>query len=595
MVDGTLYVTTPDNAWALDARDGRELWHYFWKTRGGTHIANRGLGMWNDYLYMETPDNYLVSLEAQDRQGALAQGNRRLRRAVLLDDGADRRRQPRDRRHRQRPRLAGLPAVVRPRDRRTAVEVLHGADEPGRSRPRDVGEPRRGAARRRAAVAARRLRSGDASSTSSAPAIRRRPTRRAAAKATTCSPCSLVAVNVDTGKMAWYFQTSPHDMHDWDSAQTPILFDAVDRRQAAQARVDRGAQRLLLHARSRHRRAPRDEQVRHRRRTGARACGRTASVRRNHEKDPVGRRLARVADRRRHDQLGAAGLLAGHRAVLRLGAERLFAVLSDRLDPRGSMGLGGVERVSVGSAGSFLTAIDPKTGKIAWRQQYPARASGGGGGLLDDGRRAPVRRRRRRQHRRVRRDDRQAALALAHRQRHEPADHLHARRPPVPAGGEPITCSTRLLLYDPPLTGQVMRGPALRALALAVHDPAAPPRNRPAHRRAARAAMAAADGSVAIRSASLPCAAAWTGHRPDADVLDLRGLHTRRGHVRAAVSRPRPVCRLVQLSLLRRDGAALCHLDDAAPGSALVRRHHSDHLSLHRRGVSLHVRDLSRS
>src|SRR5204863_2506864 len=37
--------------------------------------------------------------------------------------------------------------------------------------------------------------------------------------------CSLVAVNVETGKMAWYYQTSPHDMHDWDSAQTPVLFD----------------------------------------------------------------------------------------------------------------------------------------------------------------------------------------------------------------------------------------------------------------------------------------------------------------------------------------------------------------------------------
>ena len=65
MVDGTLYITSPDNAWAIDARDGRELWHYFWKTRGGTHIATRGFGMWKDYLYMETPDNYLVSLEAK--------------------------------------------------------------------------------------------------------------------------------------------------------------------------------------------------------------------------------------------------------------------------------------------------------------------------------------------------------------------------------------------------------------------------------------------------------------------------------------------------------------------------------------------------
>src|SRR3989454_9251900 len=38
--------------------------------------------------------------------------------------------------------------------------------------------------------------------------------------------CSIVAVNVETGKMAWYYQTSPHDTHDWDSAQTPVLVDA---------------------------------------------------------------------------------------------------------------------------------------------------------------------------------------------------------------------------------------------------------------------------------------------------------------------------------------------------------------------------------
>ena len=37
--------------------------------------------------------------------------------------------------------------------------------------------------------------------------------------------CALVAINVDTGKMAWYYQTSPHDTHDWDSAQTPVLVD----------------------------------------------------------------------------------------------------------------------------------------------------------------------------------------------------------------------------------------------------------------------------------------------------------------------------------------------------------------------------------
>src|SRR4029077_6441199 len=64
-VIGVLYVTAPDHVWALDARDGRILWHYFWKTRGGTHIANRGVALWHDYLFFETPDDYLVSLEAK--------------------------------------------------------------------------------------------------------------------------------------------------------------------------------------------------------------------------------------------------------------------------------------------------------------------------------------------------------------------------------------------------------------------------------------------------------------------------------------------------------------------------------------------------
>src|SRR5262249_34840953 len=34
MVDGVLYATSPDNVWAVDARDGSILWQYYWKTRG---------------------------------------------------------------------------------------------------------------------------------------------------------------------------------------------------------------------------------------------------------------------------------------------------------------------------------------------------------------------------------------------------------------------------------------------------------------------------------------------------------------------------------------------------------------------------------
>jgi alcohol dehydrogenase (cytochrome c) len=65
MVNDVLYVTSPDNVWAMDARDGSLLWRYFWKTRGGTHIGNRGAALWNNYLFFETPDNYLVSLDAR--------------------------------------------------------------------------------------------------------------------------------------------------------------------------------------------------------------------------------------------------------------------------------------------------------------------------------------------------------------------------------------------------------------------------------------------------------------------------------------------------------------------------------------------------
>ena len=39
--------------------------------------------------------------------------------------------------------------------------------------------------------------------------------------------CSIVALNPDTGKLVWYFQTSPHDTHDWDMVMTPVLFDGT--------------------------------------------------------------------------------------------------------------------------------------------------------------------------------------------------------------------------------------------------------------------------------------------------------------------------------------------------------------------------------
>jgi alcohol dehydrogenase (cytochrome c) len=39
--------------------------------------------------------------------------------------------------------------------------------------------------------------------------------------------CSLLALNPVDGKIKWFFQFSPHDTHDWDSNQIPVLFDAT--------------------------------------------------------------------------------------------------------------------------------------------------------------------------------------------------------------------------------------------------------------------------------------------------------------------------------------------------------------------------------
>ncbi len=73
---------------------------------------------------------------------------------------------------------------------------------------------------------------------------------------------SLMAVNVDTGKMAWAYQTSPRDTHDWDSAQTPVLYDGEFNGRPRKLDHDGGAQRVLLRARPGDRRAPVDEHFR---------------------------------------------------------------------------------------------------------------------------------------------------------------------------------------------------------------------------------------------------------------------------------------------------------------------------------------------
>jgi alcohol dehydrogenase (cytochrome c) len=48
---------------------------------------------------------------------------------------------------------------------------------------------------------------------------------------------SIVALDVDSGRIKWHFQNTPHDVHDWDSLEMPVLIDASFRGQPRQLLV----------------------------------------------------------------------------------------------------------------------------------------------------------------------------------------------------------------------------------------------------------------------------------------------------------------------------------------------------------------------
>ena len=386
----------PDNVWALDAQDGRELWHFYWRTRGGTHIGNRGAAMWGNYLFFVTPDDYLISLDARTGQerwhkeiapfsqqyfltsAPIVVGNH-----VIVGTGND----------------LDSPGYLQSFDPETGEQqwklyaVPMNPGDPGLETWKNLDAARNGGGHPwlpgvydpETQPLHLRHRQPDAGLHVSS----------ARGEGDNLFTCAIVAVNVDTGKMAWYFQTSPHDTHDWDSAQTPILVDGDDQRQAAQAGGDREPQRLLLHARSAHRRAAGHEQVLRHRELGRRAQRQGAAG--AHSGQGPSRRPARSCRRttaapptgRRRRSAPTPGLLYVP------SAETYAMYYLTETDPRGAMGLGGKDEVGVGTIGSYITRDRLQDRPTVWRHRFQtARQRRPGARAAGDGGQAALRRRR---------------------------------------------------------------------------------------------------------------------------------------------------------------------------------------------------------
>jgi acido-empty-quinoprotein group A len=224
MFGGRLYLSTPNHVYAVDARTGAMTWHYVWQGRNA--IGNRGVGMFGNWLFVATPDNGVVSLEAET-------GRERWNRKLVGETAVN--------------FSTSAPVVIR-----NHVIVGVGGDGGGSQSFVEALDPETGASQWKWYTTPHRGEPGietwpnAEASEHSAGGPWQPPTYDPVLNllyVTTGQPtptyngksreganlytCSVVALNPDTGKMAWYYQFSPHDTHDWDATQNPILIDGV--------------------------------------------------------------------------------------------------------------------------------------------------------------------------------------------------------------------------------------------------------------------------------------------------------------------------------------------------------------------------------
>jgi alcohol dehydrogenase (cytochrome c) len=230
VINGIMLMTAENDAFAMDARTGRVVWHHAWPISDGLiddasgHI-NRGVAVWHDRVYMETDNAHLLCLDV--RSGNLiwdvpyANWNKNygatsaplvVKDKVLVGtSGGD----------------DGVRGFVAAYDAMTGNLVWRFWTIPG---PGEFGSEswpgslylHGGGTTWMPGTYDAQLNTIYWGTSNPAPDFEG-GVRPGDDLYTDC----VLALDPDTGKLKWYFQFTPHDLFDFDAVETPILVDAV--------------------------------------------------------------------------------------------------------------------------------------------------------------------------------------------------------------------------------------------------------------------------------------------------------------------------------------------------------------------------------
>jgi alcohol dehydrogenase (cytochrome c) len=230
VVDGVIYLTGPNgNAWAIDARTGRQFWRYRRPnlpdlTAGAGYPVNRGFAALGGQLFMVTLDAHVVSLDM--KTGAVVWDS------ILAD---------------YKNGYAATPAPLVVKDK--VIVGSSGGEGPTRGfiqafdartgkplwRFYTIPNPGEKGSETWPSPDAM-IRGGGAAWVTGSydpelnlvyygtgnPNPDYYGTER---KGDNLYTCSIVALDADTGQLKWHYQFTPHDTHDWDSNHIPVLAD----------------------------------------------------------------------------------------------------------------------------------------------------------------------------------------------------------------------------------------------------------------------------------------------------------------------------------------------------------------------------------